>query len=181
MVRFPPPFSRAGLRPDRSQHCGDCRFYTLDELDHQSGLAPRELSPGEIERFWSPTTAIANVARVPIEYAEEFYWSILLATVAAMVAWSIAWGGAGWPPILPFGRAMSRFAASLNGGLAFLLIAFSLPGPIVGAMVLRFFQLPFLGLAWLNDHTLLAPVSVFNSVCFRWDSFPPPFWCGGEE
>jgi hypothetical protein len=147
----------------------------------KAGWLATELEPGTIRRSWSSMMVLENLGRVPAEYADEWMWSLSLAGWSATIASVVASVGI-WivVPTLRKGwqaRARqqfdsgSRWSGARRSGprwsgfvFAFLFFCFALPGPIASGVVIDLFEWPSpsswpgMGLSWLRDHTLAAPI-----------------------
>lgn len=108
--------------------------------------------------YWSVGQLIQSLLGTPIEFREEFGWSIYIGVVAA----------SGW---LLAGLAVSllaiRFSALRNPvGVLCLLLVF-LPGPLVGLFTIWFWnrsEPQWFG--WLYDHTLAGPITALGFRMF---------------
>ncbi len=137
----------------------------LANLVIKAGWLATELEPGTIRRSWSSLAVLENLGRVPTEYAEEWGWSLSLAgwsaTIASIVALLIVL------VLLPTlrdrvpRRSWTRFDITQPVTIftfAIFFFCFALPGPIVSGVVIDLFDWPGLGLSWLRDYTLAAPI-----------------------
>ena len=95
-------------------------------------------------------------------FASEYRWTCIIAVVVALFAVLIAW------PLSAVGRQRRR----LEVGLDLLTISFVLlPGPVVGLMVVTFFQLSVPGFFTLYQQTLVPTII---ALLFR--AVPAAYW-----
>jgi len=95
-------------------------------------------------------------------FAAEYQWTGIIAISVALSAVLIAW------PLAAAGRQRRR----LEAGLDLLTIGLVLlPGPLVGLMVVRFFQLPVPGFSVLYQQTLVPTV-----VALLFRAVPAAYW-----
>lgn len=98
---------------------------------------------------WSAALLIQRLAQAPQIFAAEYQWTAVIAAATACVCVSIAWLAAFW------GRTHRVAERWLDiGSLALVCI----PGPIVGLMVVRFFQSGLPGMTELYQQTIVPTV-----------------------
>ena len=104
---------------------------------------------GKMDHRWTGSRFAQTLIETGTLFGSEFRWSATLAVVSSTVALGLA--------ILFRWLGRSSTKRRMINGLCLILI--SVPGPLVAALITQLFlsrSLP--GLAWLYDHTLLAPV-----------------------
>ena len=107
---------------------------------------------------YSVNNLFAVIARVPSVFADEFCWSVTIASTSAILltSLSVVWM---W---LACGNRVARW---------FLLLVFaiccSLPGSLIGSSLLELSSSTSLSLVhWLFDRTIFAPVIANSLFCF---------------
>jgi iron(III) transport system permease protein len=100
-------------------------------------------------RAWDVTKAAQIVAHSPFAFSAEFFWTILIGSVAGFVALTL-----GVP--LAWFSCRNRLAATLT--LTLSAVCLALPGPIVGLGIIWLLNRDSDLLLWLYDRTILAPV-----------------------
>ena len=99
-----------------------------------------------------------NLASLPAEYGQEFYWSVMLALMTSVVAGSLA---------LIAAVAGRRRPSLATAGLLGATLGLAVPGPILGLLVYKWLNL-FYG-PWsraLIDRSLLGPALATSLVAF---------------
>ena len=121
-----------------------------------------ELENGALVATWSVERTVKRLWEAPSIFAQEYRWTGVIAAGVAVASILIAW------PMAALGRESRRteFAADLlTIGLVLL------PGPLVGLLVVRFFQLPVPGFPTLYQQTLIP---TFMALLFR--AVPAAYW-----
>ena len=105
---------------------------------------------GQRRRGWSAVKAWEVFRTAPLEYREEFRWTITIALAAATLALVLAIALA-----IPARRGGWRSLAAI----AACVLALATPGPLVGVLLMRALNQPWSPLLiYLYDRTALAPV-----------------------
>ena len=121
-----------------------------------------EINQGSLVATWSVSRTAQRLWEAPVIFAAEYQWTAIIAVSVAFSALLIAW------PLAAAGRQRRR----LELGLDLLTIGLVLlPGPLVGLMVVRFFQLPIPGFSTLYQQTLVPTIL---SLLFR--AVPAAYW-----
>lgn len=121
-----------------------------------------EVAQGKLVGTWSLTRTVQRLWEAPVIFASEYRWTCIIAVVVALFAVLIAW------PLSAVGRQRRR----LEVGLDLLTISFVLlPGPVVGLMVVTFFQLSVPGFFTLYQQTLVPTII---ALLFR--AVPAAYW-----
>ena len=121
-----------------------------------------EINQGSLVATWSVSRTAQRLWEAPVIFAAEFQWTAIIAVSVAFSSLLIAW------PLAAAGRQRRR----LEIGLDLLTIGLVLlPGPLVGLMVVRFFQLPIPGFSTLYQQTLVPTIL---SLLFR--AVPAAYW-----
>jgi iron(III) transport system permease protein len=121
-----------------------------------------EVVQGALVGTWSISRTVQRLWEAPVIFAAEYRWTGILAVLVALSAVLIAW------PLAAAGRQRRR----LESGLDLLTIGLVLlPGPLVGLMVVRSFQLPVAGFSTLYQQTLVPTVI---ALLFR--AVPAAYW-----
>ena len=120
----------------------------LGSLCYKAG-AEVWVSGSSAVRSWSPLRCLEVVAASPIRNGRELGWSLgiglLAATAAVAVAVLLAWPArhGGW-------RALPALAVAA--------VCLAIPKPLLGLAIIKLLNRPGGGpLAWLYDHSILAP------------------------
>lgn len=94
---------------------------------------------------WSWAQFADTVGRAPVTFVAEYKWTVLIATLTAVVA----------VPLAFIFAAVGRFRSRLGTGFDLAsLVLVVIPGPIVGLTVVRFFQLDVPGFRIAYQQTL---------------------------
>ena len=121
-----------------------------------------EVAQGTLVGTWSLSRTVERLMEAPVIFAAEYRWTGIIAISVALSAVLIAW------PLAAAGRQRRR----LEVGLDLLTISLVLlPGPLVGLMVVRFFQIPVPGFSPLYQQTLVPTVI---ALLFR--AVPAAYW-----
>jgi iron(III) transport system permease protein len=121
-----------------------------------------EIAQGSLVGTWSFSRTVQRLWEAPAIFSAEYRWTGILAVSVALSAVLIAW------PLAAVGRQRRR----LEAGFDLLTIGLVLlPGPLVGLMVVRFFQLPIPGFSTLYQQTLVPTVI---ALLFR--AVPAAYW-----
>ena len=121
----------------------------LLNLCYKAGLLVTQTDAGRVRTF-SAWKCLAMVARSPLDHREEFGWSLLIGSLAATAATTIAVGLAwlarrGGPKALP--------------ALLIAAVGLALPGPIVGLGLIHLLNRPEIpGMVYLYDRSILPPL-----------------------
>ncbi|MEM9588375.1 MAG: hypothetical protein AAGA03_13915 [Planctomycetota bacterium] len=115
-----------------------------------------------ISGTWSPLAFASAIAEVPTLFRSEFQWSGAVAMTVGLTAIAIAW------PLARINHTRPRLAAATTIAL---IIGFMIPGPVVGLMIVRVFQLPIAG---LQDHYERTLVPTILALLFR--ALPIAYW-----
>lgn len=148
--------SRSPLIPRRNRPFASIAVWTIilalvgvpvSSLIVRSGMTVATTAAGP-ERVWSAISAARVIMSTPLQFQDEFLWTLLIsvttATLAVLVAVHPAWR---WR------SARSAWAWGL------FVVALGLPGPIVGLALIWLFNRPEVpGLLYLYDDTIAAPV-----------------------
>ena len=121
-----------------------------------------EVAQGTLVGTWSLSRTAQRLWEAPVIFASEYRWTGILAVLVALSAVLIAW------PLAAAGRRTRRLEAWLD----LLTISFVLlPGPLVGLMVVRVFQVPIPGFFTLYQQSLVPTVI---ALLFR--AVPAAYW-----
>jgi ABC-type Fe3+ transport system permease subunit len=108
--------------------------------------------------YWSIGQLVQSLQATPIEFREEFGWSLYIGVVTAS-----CWLFAG----LATSLFAMRFSAIRNPLGVFCLLLVFLPGPLVGLFTIWFWnrsEPQWFG--WLYDHTLIGPITALGFRMF---------------
>ncbi|MFG0263441.1 MAG: ABC transporter permease [Novipirellula sp. JB048] len=98
---------------------------------------------------WSATRALRELAAAPRTFASEYQWTLILAGVTGCFATAMAW------PLAAIGREHQGCERVLDACSS---VAFCIPGPLVGMLLVNFFQLPLGGARFLYEATIVPTV-----------------------
>ena len=98
---------------------------------------------------WSFGRSLENLTSAPATFAAEYRWTVVLASLTAIVAVVLAWLAAAW------GREHRTFRRVIDA-VAILLVL--IPGPIVGIAVVRFFQIGVPGFRELYNSSVIPTI-----------------------
>jgi iron(III) transport system permease protein len=123
----------------------------LGNLIYKAGVVVTQAEAGR-ERIWSLGKLLTILADSPLRYAQEFGWSILIGSLAALASVMLA---------IPFAwRACQRVRWAV-GVLAILAVLMAIPGPVLSCLVQSTFQTAELAIGdwgiWLYDQSIMAP------------------------
>ncbi|HBV66261.1 MAG TPA: hypothetical protein DEF45_24930 [Rhodopirellula sp.] len=121
-----------------------------------------EVVQGTLVGTWSFSRTVQRLWEAPMVFAAEYRWTGIIAVSVALSAVLIAW------PLAATSRQRRRLEAGLD---LFTIGLVLLPGPLVGLMVVRLFQLPVPGLSTLYQQTLVPTVI---ALLFR--AVPAAYW-----
>lgn len=121
----------------------------LANLFYNAGMQV-EANGGDLERHWSAAKASSMVFLAPQRFFSELRWSAAIGATSATLCLALA------VPLAWFGR---RGRWRVLPALAAVAVGAAVPGPVLGLWIIRMLNWPDLAwLAWLYDHTILAPV-----------------------
>jgi len=121
-----------------------------------------EVIQGILVGTWSFSRTVERLWEAPAIFAAEYRWTGIIAVSVAFVAVLLAW------PLAAAGRQRRRLEAGLD---LFTIGLVLVPGPLVGLMVVRFFQIPVPGFSTLYQQTLVPTVI---ALLFR--AVPAAYW-----
>lgn len=121
-----------------------------------------QLQQGTLIGTWSFSRTLERLGEAPLLFSAEYRWTGIIAVAVALSAVGIAW------PL----AAAARQRRSVEVAVDLLTIGLVLlPGPLVGLMVVRFFQLPLPGFSMLYQQTIVPTVI---ALLFR--AVPAAYW-----
>ncbi len=103
------------------------------------------INDGVIDAAWSAGACWERLAMAPDLFAAEYTWTALIATVTGITSLLIAW------PLAMIGRRRRGIERLLD---IVTVLAFAVPGPIIGMSVVQLFQLPLPGFRFLYSQTI---------------------------
>jgi len=121
-----------------------------------------EVLGGTLVGTWSLSLTVQRLWEAPFLFASEYRWTGIIAVTVAAAAVLIAW------PMAAVGRSRRRAETALD---LFTIGLVLLPGPLVGLLVVRFFQLPVPGFSVLYQQTI-GPTVI--ALLFR--AVPAAYW-----
>ncbi len=121
-----------------------------------------EIAEEALVGTWSFSRTVQRLWEAPVIFAAEYRWTAIIAVAAALCSVLIAW------PLAAAGRQHRRLEAGLD---LFTIGLVLLPGPLVGLMLVRCFQLPVPGFSALYQQTLVPTVI---ALLFR--AVPAAYW-----
>ncbi len=95
---------------------------------------------------WTAAWFVETIGSAPKTFRDEYFWTALVGVLGGGIATVIAWAG------VAAAEGNSRVRSAMDFIAALL---FMIPGPIVGLLVVRFFQLPVPGFETVYQQTLL--------------------------
>jgi len=119
----------------------------LGSLAWKAGVLVTQTADERV-RSWSPSKCVAMVATSSWQHAKEYRWSLLIGSLAATAAVTIA------APVSWLARRGGRRALT---ALVLTAAALAVPGPVVGVVIVGLMDQP--GRPWLNwlyDHSIAA-------------------------
>ncbi|MDG2224293.1 MAG: amino acid ABC transporter permease [Rubripirellula sp.] len=117
---------------------------------------------GTVEASWSWGESASRLFSAPRDFASEYQWTAIIAMLAGSCSLLIA------SPLAVLGRTKARWEPWLDGVSV---IAFVIPGPIVGMVVVWIFQRSVPGFGYLYQQTL---VPTLIAVLVR--AVPVSYW-----
>ncbi|MCG8649978.1 MAG: amino acid ABC transporter permease, partial [Pirellulales bacterium] len=111
---------------------------------------------------WSPAQCWDALAAAPSTFAAEYSWTIVIAVTTGLAAAVLAWMPAA------IGRIHRRWGYCFD---AITVVLVLIPGPVVGILVVRFFQLELPGFRQLYQRTLLPTI-----VALLFRAGPVAYW-----
>ncbi|MDC0278721.1 hypothetical protein OAL43_00800 [bacterium] len=121
-----------------------------------------ELQQGSVSTTWKLNTLLHRLLEAPTLFADEYYWTIVIAVVTATASIVIAW------PLAAWGRMHPKIGKTID----FLTLAIAIiPGPVVAIWVVYFFQLQIPGFADLYERSVLPTVLALQAR-----SLPIVYW-----
>lgn len=121
-----------------------------------------EVLQGSLISTWSFSRTVQRLWEAPVIFAAEYQWTGFIAVLVAVTAVALAW------PLAAAGRERRR----LETGMDLVTIGLVLmPGPLVGLMVVRIFQLPVPGFSTLYQQTLIPTV-----IALLCRAMPAAYW-----
>ena len=121
-----------------------------------------EVLDGTLVGTWSLSRTVERLWEAPLLFASEYRWTGILAVTVALTAVLIAW------PMAAVGRKHRRLEAALDLLTIGLVLV---PGPLVGLLVVRFFQIPIPAFSTLYQQTIIPTVI---ALLFR--AVPAAYW-----
>ena len=116
----------------------------------------------QVSLTWSATTAFQRLVEAPSLFASEYTWTILIASVASVVATPLGWLLAAWT------RTRRRSTWFTD---AIMIVMIVIPGPIVAMSMVTLFQCPLPGFRDLYQQTIIPTVM---TLLFR--AIPASYW-----
>ena len=121
----------------------------LSASPHPNPLPEGEGTGGRVREF-SLEKCLAIIAAAPWRHSREFGWSLLICPLAA---------GAAVLAAIPLAWLARRGGVKSLPALATAAVALAVPGPVLGLAIITLLDRPELPpLAWLYDHSILAPL-----------------------
>ena len=121
-----------------------------------------EVLDGTLVGTWSLSRTVERLWEAPLLFASEYRWTGIIAVTVAVTAVVIAW------PMAAVGRKHRRLEAALDLLTIGLVLV---PGPLVGLLVVRFFQIPIPAFSTLYQQTIVPTVI---ALLFR--AVPAAYW-----
>jgi iron(III) transport system permease protein len=116
----------------------------IAKLGHETILTDQSM----IAR-WSSSAAITRLLEAPSLFSHEYIWTGIIGLAAGLATTCLAW------PLAGFARTRPKLETSLN---LLTVLAFVIPGPIVGLAIVSLFQMPFPGFHAIYQQTILPTV-----------------------
>ncbi len=121
-----------------------------------------EVLDGTLVGTWSFSRTVQRLWEAPFLFASEYRWTGIIAVAVAVTAVLIAW------PMAALARERRRLEAALD---LFTIGLVLLPGPLVGLLVVRLFQIPIPAFSTLYQQTIVPTVI---ALLFR--AVPAAYW-----
>jgi len=117
---------------------------------------------GEIQASWSAEQSIRRLFSAPMDFAAEYRWTGLIALLGGTLSVVIA------APMAMVGRTRPRWEPWID---AMAVIAFVIPGPIVGLVIVGLFQVDLPGFSMLYQQTLVPTL-----LALMMRAVPAAYW-----
>ena len=115
-----------------------------------------------VRTHWSLQQAVSTLAAAPSDFASEYRWTIVLSVLTGLTAMVIGWPLAAWARSDPRVRRGADIVS---------IVAFMIPGPVVGLAVVKLFQFGFPGSDTLYQRTLVPTV-----IALSFRAVPIAYW-----
>lgn len=104
---------------------------------------------GQVRASWSLWSCLQRLVLAPRDFAHEYKWTTLIATLTAATAVAIAW------PLAALARTHRRLEVFID---LTTIVLIAIPGPIVGLVVVSAFQWDVPGFRTLYQQTLVPTI-----------------------
>ena len=108
-----------------------------------------EVHDGVLHAGWSAAACLDHLSAAPFLFRAEYGWTLLIGMTTGFVSVGVAW------PLAMLGRARSRAGTTID---LISVLAFAIPGSVVGMLVVKLFQQPLPGFRLLYGQTILPTV-----------------------